>query len=252
MKIDAPTPELIPQLKQLWKLAFQEEEGFVQLFFREGFAPERCRCILREGRVLAALYWFDCTVEERPFAYIYGVATHPVARGQGLCRRLMADTHRHLTDLGYEGVLLVPQKESLRGMYAGFGYQEATSMGEFFCAAELEPVPIHAIDHLEYGQLRRKYLPEGSVIQEGVSLPFLAGYAKFFKGMDFLLCAAEDGDSLMGLELLGNREVAPGILGALGFGQGTFRGPGDKKPFAMFLPLKEGVCAPRYFGLAFD
>lgn len=252
MKIDCPAPDLVPQLKQLWQLAFAEEEAFLALFFEKGFAPERCRCVVSEGRVLAGLYWFDCEFRGEPYAYIYGVATHPAAQGQGLCRALMADTHRHLAALGYSGVLLVPQGESLRTMYAGFGYREATAVGEFFCAAVPEPQPMHPIDREEYERLRREYLPEGGVIQEGVSLAFLEGYAKFYKGLSFLLCAVADGDSLMGVELLGDPEVAPRVLCSLGFREGTFRCPGDKKPFAMFLPLRQGAPAPAYFGLAFD
>ena len=57
---------------------------------------------------------------------------------------------------------------------------------------------------------------------------------------------------LFGAELLGNHESAPGILKALGFSRGSFRMPGDGKPFAMFHPLKPELPAPTYFGFAFD
>jgi hypothetical protein len=40
-------------------------------------------------------------------------------------------------------------------------------------------------------------------------------------------------------------------LAALGKEKGSFRCPGEEKPFAMYLPLAEGA-APSYFGLAFD
>ena len=252
MKINAPAPSQLPQLKQLWHLAFHEEEAFLNLFFDTGFAPERCRCILAEDRVLAAVYWFDTECDGKKLAYLYGVATHPAAQGRGLCRKLMADTAAHLTKLGYDGILLVPQKEDLRAMYAGFGYREATSLTEFFCVAVPEPQPMHLIDRADYERLRRDYLPDRAVVQEGVCLDFLAGYAKFYKGLGFLLCAVADGDSLMGIELLGDRDAAPRILCSLGFHQGTFRCPGDKKPFAMFLPLKPDAPTPAYFGLAFD
>ena len=252
MKIDRPASALLPQLKQLWQLAFHEEEDFLRLFFEKGFAPERCRCVLAQDRVLAALYWFDTQCNGRKLAYIYGVATHPAAQGQGLCRTLMANTAAHLTELGYDGILLVPQNDALRAMYAGFGYRDATTLTEFFCAAVPEPQPMHAIDREDYARLRREFLPENAVVQEGICLDFLDGYAKFYKGLGFLLCAAVDGDSLMGFELLGDSDAAPRILCSLGLHQGTFRCPGDKKPFAMFLPLKADTPTPGYFGLAFD
>lgn len=252
MKIDRPLPRHMPQLRQLWRLAFHEEEMFLRLFFERGFSPERCRCVFAQDRVLAALYWFDTECGGRKHAYVYGVATHPAAQGQGLCRKLMADTAAYLAEQDYDGILLVPQSESLRDMYALFGYRTATSLTEFFCVAIPEPQPMHPIDREDYARLRREFLPENAVVQEGDCLHFLEGYAKFYKGLGFLLCAVTEGDSLMGFELLGDREAAPKILCSLGLSQGTFRSPGDKKPFAMFLPLKPDTPAPGYFGLAFD
>ena len=73
-----------------------------------------------------------------------------------------------------------------------------------------------------------------------------------YAGGDFLLAAEHDGDSLTGMELLGNAAAAPGILGALGFSHGHFRTPGTALPGAMFRPLRPGADAPGYFGLIFD
>jgi len=247
-----PLSTQVPQLWQLWKLAFGDEDDFIQRFFEKGFSPERCRCICRDDRIAAVLYWFDCSCGNQKIAYLYGVATHPEYRGQGLCRKLMEDTHRHLAALGYSSVLLVPQKESLREMYQKMGYRNCTSIAEFFCTDDPYPIPIHSIDAREYAGLRREHLRENSVLQEGCNLEFLSSYAKFYKGMDFLLAAAIEGDNLFGIELLGNREAAPGILCALGCAQGSFRTPGNKIPFAMFLPLAADAVVPSYFGFAFD
>ena len=252
MRIDAPAAETIPQLRQLWKLAFGDEDAFLDCFFGAGFSPERCRCVTIGEEIAAVLYWFDARFQGQKLAYLYGVATHPAHQGKGLCRALMDNTHSHLAVMGYDSVLLVPQKEGLRAMYKKMGYRDCTSVAEFFCTDDPYALPIHAIDCAEYARLRREYLPEGGVVQEGSNLAFLNTYAKFYKGMDFLLAAAPDEGSLFGMELLGNRAAAPGILCALGYPQGTFRTPGDKKPFAMFLPLHPGAVPPDYFGLAFD
>lgn len=252
MLIDFPTNAQIPQLRKLWQCSFGDEGGFIDIFFEKGFSPERCRCITADGHIAAALYWFETACRGEKLAYLYGVATDPQYRGQGLCRRLMEDTHRLLQSLGFSGVLLVPQKESLREMYRKLGYCDCTSVNEFFCTDDPYPVPMHAIDSSEYAVLRKQYLPEGSVIQEGSNLTFLSAYAKFYKGMDFIMAAMADGDSLFAMEFLGNPVAASGVLCALGFSQGTFRTPGSKKPFAMFHPLVERIEAPAYFGFAFD
>lgn len=253
MMIHNPLPHQIPDLKQLWKLAFGDTDVFIDAFFENGFAPDRCLCIPDETYgIAAALYWFDCSLEDRKIAYIYGVATHPARQGKGLCRQLMETARSHLSELGFSSILLVPQKEDLRGMYRKLGYRDCTCVSEFFCTDDPYSAPMHIIDAQEYAQLRRQHLPEGSVIQEGDNLRFLASYARFYKGMDFIMAAYTEDDSLFAMEYLGNRGSAAGILCSLGLSQGTFRTPGDKLPFAMFLALQEDAPEPGYFGFAFD
>ncbi len=252
MKIETPAANQIPQLRQLWKLAFADEDAFINMFFENGFAPERCRCVAIDGQIAAALHWFETKCDGQKIAYLYGVATHPEHRGKGLCYKLMMDTHNHLQALGFSGVLLVPQKEGLWEMYRKMGYCDCTAVSEFFCTDDPYPAPMHLIDSIEYALLRKQYLPQGSVLQEGSNLTFLSAYAKFYKGMDFIMAAASEEDSLFAMEFLGNRESAPGVLCALGFSQGTFRTIGDRKPFAMFHPLAVDAVSPSYFGFAFD
>ena len=252
MKIDFPAPGQVPLLRALWKDAFGDSDAFLDSFFTTAFSPTRCRCVTVGRDVAAALYWFDVSCEGQKMAYLYAVATAPAYREQGLCRALMGDTQAHLALRGYEGALLVPEGENLSRMYRGLGYGGCTAIREFVCAAGQEPAALHRIDREEYARLRREFLPQGGVVQEGENLLFLETQAQFYKGMDFLAALVPGEDTLTCPELLGNADAAPGILLALGIPYGTFRTPGMGKPYAMFLPLTEEAVTPRYFGLAFD
>lgn len=251
MESNRPTPELEPQLQTLWQLAFGDEEAFIRLFFARVYSPERCRCIQIDGQVAASLYWFDGECRGRKLAYLYAVATHPDHRRRGLCRALMEDTHNLLTRQGYDGALLMPAEEGLRRMYRQMGYQDCCTVSQISCNAG-RPIPIRAVGLEEYSRLRRKYLPAGGVLQEGKNLDLLALLADTYAGEDYVLAAAPDGERLNGMELLGNRDAAPGILASLGYAEGTFRTPGCEIPFAMFRPLRENVPRPAYLGLVFD
>ena len=120
-----PNETLIPGLRDLWKKAFGDTDEFLDLFFSTAYAPDRCRCIARGDAVQSVLYWFDCELAGQKMAYIYAVVTDSARRGQGLCRTLLADTHRHLAQQGYQAALLVPAEESLRAMYRKLGYEPA-------------------------------------------------------------------------------------------------------------------------------
>jgi GNAT superfamily N-acetyltransferase len=239
------------QLKQLWHLAFGDGEEFIDLFFATAYSPNRCLYLTDEGNVTAALYWLDCEFKGKKQAYIYAVATHPDHRGKGLCRKLMDRAHETLKAQGYTAALLRPADEGLRRMYGKMGYRVATGVSEFAATAGT-PVPLRKIGAREYEALRREYLPEDGVRQEGVSIDYLASYGDLYAGEDFLLAGNFYEGSFLGMELLGNRDAAPGILAALGHEKGSFRCPGMEIPFGMFLPLREDAQEPGYLGLVFD
>ncbi len=243
MKIDYPGQQHIPELKQLWQEAFGDDAATVDAYFETAFSLDRCRCVLENGRVAAALHILDCKCDGRPMAYLYAVATGKKHRRKGLCRQLLEDTRKLLAALGYHGILLVPETAALQQFYATMGYETCTFVREFTCHAGELSATLTPLDAAQYAQRRRKYLCVGGVVQEGAALAFLATQSRFFEGAHFLY--AENA------ELLGDMEAAPGILKALGQKTGTFRTVGGEVPFAMYLPLKEGY-RPKYFGLALD
>lgn len=242
MKIDYPAEEQIAGLRSLWKEAFGDTDAFLDIFWSTAFSADRCRCISIDGQVAAALYWFDCRFDGRPIAYIYAVATAKAFRKQGLCRLLMDDTRKLLLELGYSGMLLVPEMH-LIAMYESMGYSVCSYVHEFSCRSNDRPVVLEEINAAEYARLRRQYLPKDSVVQENENLQFLSAITKLYAGDGFLYAADA--------ELLGNLDSAPSILAALGKDSGLFRCPGGDIPFGMYLPL-DGNAAPSYFGLAFD
>lgn len=252
MTFEQPGKEQIRQLVQLWKEAFGEYNGFWELFLDTGFLPDHCRCIMENGQPIAGLYWFDCSCVDDKIAYVYAVVTDSRQRGRGLCRKLMADTHAHLKGKGYSSVMLVPADAGLREMYRKMGYEDCTTIGKLSCKSAGTAAEIRNVSREEYAALRRKLLPEGSVLQESIQLVFLEAQAQLFAGKDFLLAAYLEGETLHGLELLGNTHAAPEILTAVGCAEGIFQIPGKEAPFAMIHKLTEDAFTPAYLGFSFD
>ncbi len=247
MTIKVPTDPA--PLRRLWQQAFCDSDAFLDDFFAHAYSPDRCRCVFVDDRLAAMLYWFHCCCGTRRIAYLYAVATDSAFQGQGLCRALIADTHRHLQALGYDGCILVPGEPDLFAMYEKMGYRTCSSICEFSCEAGM-PIPLETIDAARYAALRAHYLPEGGVVEEGAALRLLRTYASFYAGDSFVLAAHREGSHLTVCELLGNAD-APGIVAALGCQSGTFRTPGEGRPFAMYASVTDAP-PPAYFGLALD
>lgn len=245
------TPRNTSQLQALWKQAFGDPEEFIGSFFRTAYSPQRCRCVFKGNTLAAMLYWFDCSWGSKKLAYLYAVATAEDHRGQGLCRALMEDTHRHLKSLGYDGCILVPRTEALFAMYEKLGYTTCSYVQNFTCEAGA-PLPLRQISAEEFAALRRQHLPQNGVVQEGSALALLQTYSAFYTGENVLLAMyAEDGKCTV-CELLGDPDAAPGIIATLGYGSAKVRTPGCQTPFAMYRSLAEDPAAPSYFGIALD
>lgn len=270
-----PDEAMLPQLRELWKEAFGDNDDFLDSFYSTAFDKARCRvaCVknaandsnaVASNNLAAALYWFDCTVDNQRVAYVYAVATAKEFRGNGACHLLLEDTHKHLKSLGYSSVVLVPGNEALVHLYEGAEYELCTKRSRIECAAEDIGISVREIDKEEYSALRREFLPANAVIQEDVNLDFLATQARFFTGAiidsseetehkkSFTLAGSIENENLYGIELLGDTALAPGIVHALGCKDGTFFTPGKDEPFAMYHGLAEDSAVPNYLGFAFD
>ena len=247
-----PSADRIPDLRQLWRLTFGDDDTFLDKFFGTAFSDRRCRCLMLEGQLAASLYWFDVQYQQKTYAYLYAVSTHPDFRHRGLIHYLMADTHQLLEKLGYAGALLVPADDGLRTMYAAMGYENCTTVSQFISSSLPVDIAMHSVDREEYPRLRRQLLPEDGVLQGNECLAFQETLSRFYTGPGFLLCCAAKNDStLEGLEFLGDPAAAPGILCTLGYAHGSFRTPGEKIPHAMLLPLQKDCPRPGYLGLDF-
>lgn len=233
-------------LRTLWTQCFGNEDDWIGCFFATAFSPERCRVLIRQGQLAAALCWMDVSCDGRKLAYLYAIATAPEFRRQGLCRELTKLTHKALARQGYAGAILVPAEDALRTLYEKLGYVNFGGVTNLHAQAGT-PVPLRPLAPAEYSALRRTLLPAGGVIQENGAVEFLASGTKLYAGEDCLLAMAGG----FGVELLGNPDAASGVLAALGLAQGAFRIPGTS-PFAMFHPLKDDGWMPGYFGLAFE
>lgn len=240
-------PADFPDLTKLWQQAFGDPEDFIRMFLESGFAPERSRVCILEDRIAAMLYWFDCALGKDRYAYIYAVATDEAFRGRGIASALMEDVHSLLAGSGYRGAILSPGSESLFRFYRRMGYETLGFVTEQTASAGA-PLPLREISPEEFAALRRQLLPGNGIRQEGANLAYLARFARFYAGADWI--AAVAGGSVA--EYLGPPERIPGLLGALGLDTAQVRQPGHDRPLVMGLSLTGAPLEPVYFGFPFD
>ena len=240
--------EIIPGLKQLWKTVFGDPNAFIDAFFQTAYSPDRCRYDTRDGQIICALYWFDCSQDGRKFAYIYAVATDPAYRGQGLASRLLLETHQILKQQGYSGTVLKPAN-GLFPFYERLGYQTSCYVNSFTAEAGTSPARIHPLSPGEYAARRRELLPENAILQEGVTLDFLSVFAGFYAVDGGVFCVSREESEI--IEYLADPNLIPAVLAALSLKTTKITTPGGDLPFVMYHPLDNNP-APGYLGLSLE
>lgn len=249
MIIDNPSSDQIPALKALWKEAFGDGDDAIDVFFATAYSDGRCITAMEDGVLNAAAYYFRCTAYGKPIAYIYAVAVAKRSRGRGVCRALMAETDRRLSHDGYAGAVLVPADGKLFAMYEKLGYSEHIRITETCVSEEiLRTLLTEKISVTEYARLRRKYLPDGGVVQEGENLAYLSANADFYRTRNGVACVFSDLGRPVSAEVLGEDlvcDVSPKDCNV------KIRTAGSTKPFALYKSF-DGSCSPTYFGIAFD
>lgn len=239
----------IAAMKALWKQAFGDTDKFIDGFFSTSFLSDRCHCLYDGDKLTAALYWMKALQNRKPVAYIYAVATDEAYRGQGLCRRLMTETHEILKQQGYVGAVVVPATAELFSLYEKLGYQTFCYMDSHEIPAG-DPIEITPSDPVTNHMARTNMLDGNAVIQSG-GLDFLLTYNDFYEAQDCVFCAALEGETVYFQEFLGDRSKLPGVIAAMGGKTGKVRLPGNA-PFAMFHPLTTDATLPTYFNMPMD
>lgn len=241
----------IPALRQLWKEAFGDTDEFLDIFFQKGFSFDRCRLLKTENTVAAALYWFDCSWESKKVAYLYAIATAKSHQGQGLCRALMENTHDHLKSLGYSGAALVPATKELFSLYEKFGYRSFCPMDTVSVLSEEKDISLCPIDAATYGNLRREFMPAGTIVQEGATLTFLGCFAQFYQLDSGIACLSKEGDTLNIQEYLADPKEIPALIFALKAEKANVHLAG-KTESAMFLSFENSNKLPSYLGISLN
>lgn len=122
-------PADIPAQRQLWKLAFGDDDAYVDNFYSSYYRPDRVLVLEEDGQVRSMTAWFDTTFVvpgkgAYRAAYLYAVATHPDCRGRGLAGKLLSDADAYFQSLGIPAVTTVPAQPSLHNFFGANGFGE--------------------------------------------------------------------------------------------------------------------------------
>lgn len=127
--------------KELWQAAFGDDDAFTDTFLIRYYSRRRMLGIERDGRLAAMLHLLPFHSALGRTTYIYGVATAPEYRGQGLATQLMHEALARIEAQGDDAAVLIPtpDEEWLRTFYERFSF------------AGCVPAVFHSEDGFDFG-----------------------------------------------------------------------------------------------------
>ncbi len=116
------------QIKDLWKIAFNDSDKFIRLYFKLVYKDENALVIDEDGRVVSALQMIPYTMtyygEEISVAYISGACTLPSEQGKGLMTKLLHNAFEEMRRRNIAVTALIPAEKWLFDYYRKQGYTE--------------------------------------------------------------------------------------------------------------------------------
>lgn len=126
--ITLATKEMMPQLKKMWQICFQDEMSYVDFYYDNRFKEENTYVYKKGEEILGMLTLLPASYrytddETLPIHYVYAVATLPKARNQGIASDLLEEASRTSEEKYSAGTILVPASKELFSYYERRGYQ---------------------------------------------------------------------------------------------------------------------------------
>ena len=127
------TDETYPLVQQIWRDCFGDNEEYTSFLFKRLLDPDHVLIWSdNEEKPVAILCFHPCELqtpsEKHDAVYVFGVATLPSRRNQGISTALLRELQKLALDRGIAASVLVPAGEKLFRFYANQGYETAFSV----------------------------------------------------------------------------------------------------------------------------
>ncbi|MDD3168368.1 MAG: GNAT family N-acetyltransferase [Eubacteriales bacterium] len=164
--------EDLKELKEIWKLAFGDEDRFINLYFQSRDWSSETAVLLVDGRIVSMqtvipVHLIGEDGGKSSAAMLYAVATHPDFQKRGFADQLIGFSNQTLLSEGISITVLVPATEELFRFYGKRGYHKGFYIREAVLSrADIEALAgrdssccrISSIEAAEYNLLRKRLL----------------------------------------------------------------------------------------------
>ncbi len=121
------------QVRQMWKICFEDTDEFLDVLFKYKYRNENTLIYFEGDVAVASLQMLPYAItfcgETIPFAYMAGLCTLPEYRNRGYMPVLIDKAHEILAQRNIPLAILIPAEDWLYKYYERFGYTQVFDKG---------------------------------------------------------------------------------------------------------------------------
>lgn len=121
----------IDNLKDLWRVCFYDEPGYIDFFFDNRFVTSNTLVYTLNNKTVAQLFLLEGGFSVKgniyPSYYLYAACTHPDFRRKGIMKELLLYAEEISKKRDIDFICLVPAEKSLFDYYSKFSYKSVFS-----------------------------------------------------------------------------------------------------------------------------
>lgn len=164
------------QVKDLWRLCFNDTEEFIEMYFRHRYTPGTNIAIQSGENVISALQMIPYPMTflggEISTSYISGACTHPDFQGKGVMKELLSQSFARMVKEDVPLSTLIPAEPWLFDYYKKMGYATVFNYAHYVVAMAETDLPSSvkmetgtAYNEEVYGYLNKKMRERTCCIQ---------------------------------------------------------------------------------------
>lgn len=179
IEIRPAQPGEVARQKELWKLAFGDDDAYIDYFYEHADASQ-VLVLLEDGVVWTMVALYPVTLSmpggrSAASAYIYALATHPDVRKKGYGRFILSYVDFYLKEKGMDCVTIVPAEPSLYKFFGTTGFDPCFSTRKVELLHTMVGSPgdgdvLTPVSPAEYERIREAYLSDTLHVSYGEGL----------------------------------------------------------------------------------
>lgn len=123
----------VAEIRAFWDLVFPEEPDFNDYFFDNIFDFEKTLILKKDDVIASMAQLLPYSIKGiGPVTYVYGVATRPEYRKQGLMKEVLKKSFEIDIQNGVKASVLIPATGDIFNYYRAVGYETASYIYKYF------------------------------------------------------------------------------------------------------------------------